>query len=129
MSDASDPSVPFETLLRHRDWVRALARRLVSDRSAADDIEQETWLEALRHPPRHATSTRGWLGTVVRNAARKLGRSATRRTRHEVAVPARDPDRSADDLVAEAEVGRRLVELVLALDEPYRGTVLLRWFE
>src|SRR6185369_2913889 len=126
----SPPPVPLDVLLRHHDWVRALARRLVADPNVADDVVQETWLEALRRPPRHATSARGWLGTVARNAARKLGRSATRRGRHETAAPpAHSRDVPAEDVAAEAEVGRRLVELVLALDEPYRSAVLLRWFE
>src|SRR5262245_57075413 len=127
MSDT--PPVPFDALLRHRGWVRALARRLVADPNAADDVEQETWLEAMRHPPRDASSPRGWLAAVVRNAARKFGRSASRRARHETAAAAREPQRPADDLVAEAEVGKRLVEFVLALDEPYRSTVLVRHFE
>src|SRR5262249_25053371 len=34
-----------------------------------------------------------------------------------------------DVLVAEAEVQHRLVEAVLDLPEPYRSTVLYRWFE
>lgn len=127
MSDT--PPVPFDALLRHRGWVRALARRLVADENAADDVEQETWLEAMRHPPRDASSPRGWLAAVVRNAARKFGRSASRRSRHELAAAAREPERAAGDLVAEAELGKRLVELVLALDEPYRATVLQRHFE
>src|SRR5687768_16978368 len=128
MSDAPAP-VPLEALLRHRDWVRALARRLVAEENAADDVEQQTWLEALERPPRLATSPRGWLGTVARNAARKLVRGSARREKRELAAVPRDPDRAVHDLVAEAEIGRRLVGLVLALEEPYRGTVLLRWFE
>src|SRR5689334_17819033 len=126
MTDTPSP-VPFETLLRHRAFVRGLARRLVADPNAADDVEQETWLAALRRPPHGDESSRGWLAAVVRNAARKFGRSRTRRAAHEAAALPRDPQRPADELVAEAETGRHLVALVLALDEPYRGTVLLRW--
>ena len=41
---------PLETLLEHRDWVRALARSLVADPHRADDVEQETWRMALQKP-------------------------------------------------------------------------------
>ncbi len=42
--------VPIETLLAHREWVRAVALAVVRDPNAADDVEQETWLAALRTP-------------------------------------------------------------------------------
>src|SRR5205814_10341316 len=47
-----------EELLAHAGWVRALARELVRDASTADDLVQETWLAALRHPPRAGSSMR-----------------------------------------------------------------------
>lgn len=126
---SAPPPVPLDALLRHREWVRALARRLVADPNLADDVVQETWLEALRHPPRHDASARGWLATVARNAARKLIRGAARRERHEAAAPPADRDRPTPDLVAEADAGRQLIGFVLALDEPYRSAVLMRWYE
>ncbi len=36
-----------DALLAHADFVRGLARRLVLDEAAADDIVQGTWLAAL----------------------------------------------------------------------------------
>ena len=121
--------VPLDTLLAHREWVRALARSLVRDEHRADDVEQETWRMALERPPRHAGSLRAWFGTVVRNAARGAGRRAASRARFESMAVARAGVPSPDEVVAEAEVQHRLVEAVLALDEPYRTTVLLRWFQ
>jgi len=50
--------VDIETLLSHRPFVRALARRLVRDEARAEDVVQETWLAALRRPPRHAGALR-----------------------------------------------------------------------
>jgi RNA polymerase sigma-70 factor (ECF subfamily) len=119
----------MDDLLAHRQWVRALARRLAADESSADDLEQETWLAAVEHPPRDARSPRGWLGTVLRNVHRNAARGASRRGRREEAVARRATSETADDLVAEAEMQTVLVREVLALDEPYRSTVLLRWFE
>ena len=71
----SDPShslsdADLEKLLAQRGWVRRLAASLVADAGLADDVAQESWLAALRHPPRHAQNLRSWLSTLVRNTAR-----------------------------------------------------------
>lgn len=128
------PAVPLEQLLVHREWVRALARTLVRDEHRADDVEQQAWLAAIERPPRHAGSIRAWLSEVVRNAARKTHRGDVRRERHETAASApessaRGGSRAGADLVAEAELQHVLTRAVLDLDEPYRATVLFRWFD
>jgi RNA polymerase sigma-70 factor (ECF subfamily) len=125
----SPDGVSLDALLAHRDWVRALARRLVLDENDADDVEQETWRMAVERPPRHAESLRAWLAAVVRNAARGAGRRRSRRLRHEAATPARREVPSPEDLVAAAELQTRLARAVLELDEPYRSTVLYRFHE
>ena len=79
MEHAQMPPIPFDELLGHRAWVRALARSLVADQATADDIEQQTWLAALRRPPRERATVRAWFATVVRNAVRERGRAAGRR--------------------------------------------------
>ena len=76
-----DPDI--RTLLEHEGFVRGLARSLVLDDHRADDLVQETWLAALRNPPRSGNTVRGWLGTVVRNFARQDRRAASRRTHRE----------------------------------------------
>jgi RNA polymerase sigma factor (sigma-70 family) len=128
MTDSPSP-VRLEALLAHRAWVRAVARALVADPNQADEIEKETWLAAMRHPPRHAASPRGWLGAVARNVARRLGRDAACRERHETGAGGRRVETPATDLVAEAELQQRIGRAVLALDEPFRSTVLLRYFD
>lgn len=119
----------MDDLLAHRQWVRSLARRLAADEARADDLEQETWLAAVEHPPRDPRSIRGWLGTVVRNLHRNSLRGDVRRERRETATRLREPEPGAPEIVAEAETQHLLVSEVLALDEPYRSTVLLRWYE
>ena len=122
------PPIGVEALLVHRDWVRGLARSLVLDESRADDLAQEVWLTALRKPPRHGGSPKGWLATALRHRASNLRREEGRRRRHEEAS-ARPEAAPPRDLVAEAEAQRAVVEAVLALEEPGRTTVLLRFFE
>jgi RNA polymerase sigma-70 factor (ECF subfamily) len=125
----SPERVSLDALLAHRAWVRALARRLVTDENDADDVEQETWRMAVERPPRHDSSLRGWLAAVARNAARMGGRGAARRARYEAAAPARAATPSPEELVAAAELQTRLARAVLDLDEPYRSTVLYRFHE
>ncbi len=125
----SDAPITLDSLLVHRAWVRSVARAMVGDANCADDVEQDVWLAALERPPTHAASPRGWLGTVTRNFARRLHRDAATRQRYESSVLARAPANPAADLVAEAELQQRIARAVLDLEEPFRATVLLRYFD
>lgn len=121
----------LDALLVHASWARDLARGLVADTAAADDLVQEAWVAALESPPRHAENLRGWLGTVIRNLARSHGRSHGRRAAREARVALEDHQEapSSEALASRIETQRRLVSAVLALDEPYRSTVILRFYE
>lgn len=118
----------LESLLAHADWVRSLARQLVRDPGAADDVEQEVWLEAMQRPPAHGANPRGWLAAVARNAARQLKRGDARRSNREHSAARPEALPSTTQLVEEASLSRELADLVLQLDEPYRTTLLLRYF-
>jgi RNA polymerase sigma-70 factor (ECF subfamily) len=121
--------VDIEALLRHREFVRRLARRLVRDDARAEDVVQETYVAALKNPPRHAGALRAWLATVVRKLAWTQNRSERRRTAREHAStpPAAAP--RPEDVLERAEWHQRLVNHVMRLEEPYRSTLLLRYFE
>ena len=125
----TDPAIPIETLLEHRAWVRALARALVFDEHRAADLEQQVWLEALRKPPGRTDSPRGWLATVLRRASARMARADARRTARERAAARGGTAAATGDLVAMAELHERVVHAVLALAEPYRTTLLCRYFE
>lgn len=115
------------TLLADLDWLRALARRLAMDASAADDVVQEACTIALhqRRTPRH---WRGWLIGVVKNLVRAERRTARRRALHLASIAdATAPD--AHSVVQRAELQHGVAAFVLRLDEPYRSTVLLRFFD
>lgn len=118
----------IESLLAHRQWVRTLALRLARDDAAADDLEQDVWLAAVRSPPASG-SLRGWLGTVMRNRSRERARSDVRREARETAVSRADRAPAADEVVSRADAHRHVVTTVLTLDEPYRTTVLLLFLE
>ena len=124
---AAFPADLSAALLAHQDFVRALARGLVAG-DEVDDVVQETWLAALARPPRDAGALRGWLAAVVSNRARRRVRDASRRLDRERASArpeALDPAPAEERLALEHAV----VGAVLALREPYRTTVLERWYE
>ncbi|MDT7787953.1 MAG: polymerase sigma-70 factor, subfamily [Pseudonocardiales bacterium] len=65
----------------HHHSLLNFATRLTGDRAAAEDVVQETFLRAWRHPESFAdgTSARGWLITVARNVVIDRVRAKTAR--------------------------------------------------
>jgi len=116
-------------LLAEADWLARLARGLTSSDDLAGDIAQETWLTALRSPPRHTESPRGWLATVARRVVSRRARTDGRREAREQAVGRPAPYSDPARLTARVEMQRRVAEAVLSLDEPYRSVVVMRYFE
>ncbi len=117
-----------ESLAAHRGFVEALARRLVDDRHVAEDLAQETFLAALRNPPK-AAALRGFLARVLRRRRARWLRDEDRRLRKERAAARPDRAESGLDLVARLSWHRKVVDALLSLEEPYRTTLLLRFYE
>lgn len=128
MSPAARPPTA-DALLAHADWIRALARSLVRDPDTADEIVQRTIVAAWTRPPDEPGSLRGWLVRCIRNFAHSARRSSERRQRSEAFAARQEALPSAHDVVERASVSRELVEQVLALEEPYRTAILLRYFD
>lgn len=123
------PATP-EVLLNDLGWLRGLARSLVRDEERAEDLVQETLVVALETPPRNPGAWRAWLRQVARNLVYRNHRTEVRRERREHAV-ARDGsvESSIEASLERAELHRSLVDAVLSLGEPYRSTVVLRYFD
>ena len=132
MRDRIDP----ERMLAEADWLRALARSLVRDPHVAEDVVQDTLVVALERGPRadQGGGPRSWLAAVARNFARRRQRAEGVRAYHEERAArrradwatARPTDAAARELAA-LRLQRRLVDAVLALDEPYRSCVVLHY--
>ncbi|HKE00257.1 MAG TPA: sigma-70 family RNA polymerase sigma factor, partial [Planctomycetota bacterium] len=123
------PTYTAEDLLANVAWVREFAAAVARDPHAADDAAQETFAAALARPPARTGSLRAWLARVVRNALRQGDREASRRRRREATVARGEALPSTLELAARAAAQRAVVGAALELPEPYRGTVLLRFFE
>ncbi|MHC4408283.1 MAG: sigma-70 family RNA polymerase sigma factor, partial [Planctomycetota bacterium] len=119
---------PIEELLRHTEFIRALAFSLVGDAQVAEDVVQDTLTAALERPPKPG-NLRGWLATVARNRVRSHQRAGSRRHRREQAVARSEADRSMEQMAETLEVQRKLVDAVAALKEPLRSTLMLRFYE
>jgi RNA polymerase sigma-70 factor (ECF subfamily) len=120
--------VTLEELLGNDRWLRALARRLTGG-TDADDAVQETWLAASRALPERGPSLRPWLATVLRNVLRMRARADGRRSQREAVDAPVEPLPGTELLVERVERERELAALVLSLAEPYRTTLLLRFYE
>ncbi len=117
----------LDQLLGHEDFVRGLLRDLL-DPQAVDDVVQGTWIEALRSPPRDMAALRSWLGTVAQNLAKKRIRTEKRRERRERAVAQSEVLPSTVATLEHLAAQRQVSLAVQQLEEPYRTTVLLRYF-
>jgi len=124
------PRTSFDALLEESGWARRLARSLVRDAHAADDLVQRAWLAALRRPPHEGTPPRRWLASVLRNLARSDARETGRRHAREAdaARPAAIPP-DVDDVEERIALQERLLRAVRELPEPSRSTVWARYGE
>lgn len=116
-------------LRKEAGFARKLARSLLFDEQLADDVVQQAWLTAIEHPPAHRRSLRGWFLTVVRNLALKALRSRQRRSARERGAALAESVESTAQSVEREHVLRSMTDAVLALDEPYRHTILARFFD
>lgn len=128
MTGAPTP-LDLDRLLAEQDFVRRLARSLVFDSERVDDVVQEAWLAVVQRPPRDPAAVSTWFGRVLHNLARRGARAAKRRQEREAAAARAEALPSAADVLEREEERRQVVDAVLALPEPYRGTVLARFFD
>ncbi|MFH0945349.1 MAG: sigma-70 family RNA polymerase sigma factor [Planctomycetota bacterium] len=116
-------------LLTHSGFLRRLARGIVADAAAADDVVQEAWLAALLRPPSDGTRVGAWLAAVTRNLALRSVRADRRRVQRELAGAVRESLPASDLLAERRELTQAIVDCLFSLDEPYRSTILQRFYE
>jgi len=119
-----------EILLGHAAFLKNLARALLRDEQAAEDVVQDAFLAAIEKPPAPG-NLRAWLASVVRHLSLSRLRSAKRRSAREQRAGGEGGDGPPppEDVVARMELQRRVVAAVLALDEPYRTAIARRYLD
>jgi RNA polymerase sigma-70 factor (ECF subfamily) len=125
----SRSSVNIEELLAHTAWLERLAAHLVRGGADAADLVQETWVAALRSPPRRSESARPWLARVLRRSLSRRSRGERRRRDREIAAGALEESHVEPPALERLRLQRRLTELVAELAEPLRTTLVMRYFE
>lgn len=122
------PRIDLDVLLAHAGWVRALARTLVRDEHIAEDVVQQTWIAALRRGDAGRRSLRPWLAAITRHLALNWRRSENRRRKREPLALPQGPALAPQQILDLETSRQRVVMAVMALEDPYRTTVLLRFF-
>ena len=124
---AGDPSAIAAAVHKYQQRLSRYFIRLVRDRAAADDLFQQTWLQAVRNIHRYdpARNFDTWLFAIAHNAAIDL----LRRRPGEVLVdyPAHEPD-ALDALIA-AERAANVAAAMESLPAIYREALTLRFEE
>lgn len=120
----------LDRLIRDSRWMRGLARRLVRDADVANDVLQDAWIVAIEQRARVRGGMSNFLAGVIKRLASGARRSTERRERREAATPPRESgDGDVAELAARLEAQREVAAFLLALAEPYRATLLLRYVE
>jgi len=122
---SGEREISVEELLAESAGLHVLAQRLVG--GTALDLVQESLLASLQQSAR-PRAVREWLHGVARKQAALFWRKERHRVQREeqAAVPERLP--SASELAEQAEIHHILAEEVVALREPYRSSVILRFY-
>ncbi|MEE8467755.1 MAG: sigma-70 family RNA polymerase sigma factor, partial [Planctomycetota bacterium] len=120
----------LESLLAQAGSLRLLARRLLADEHLAEDAAQEAAVIALERRSAWGPGTVGrWMGTVTRHLALRWreGRAGREAREREVAQP--EAACGGTEELERLELHRQLVTAVMGLEDPYRSTIVLRFFE
>jgi RNA polymerase sigma-70 factor (ECF subfamily) len=120
-----------EDFLAHAEDLRRLARSLVSDPHAADDLVQDAWVEVLegRARPSDARERTSWLAGLMRNLKRERSRGEGRRANRDRSSARPESVAGEQAIVERMETFRMLAAEVARLDEPYRSSLWQRFFE
>lgn len=124
----STGSADVKAMLAQHHFVRALVRSLLRGADGEDDVVQNTWLRAMRTGPNDQANLRPWLGRIARNLSLDHLRNARRRRRHERDAGSPEAVTLASDVLQREGERGRMIAAVLALPQPYRNTVLLRFW-
>ena len=124
-----------QEVLRHGAFLRRLARHLLKDVDAAEDIVQQAMAQALERPPKRSQRLRAWLGATTRNLAmrhlrdqarhRSIMDSVNRRAQLEGKCDSQEPL----GLLEHRETLRKVTVAVSELDDRSFQAILLRYYE
>ena len=86
-------------------------------------------MSALQSPPPSDRPLRPWLARVATNVVRMNYRSNSRRKRREGEFSEEVGQNTRDDVLHRFELHSTVAELMVNLPEPFRSTLLYRYFD
>jgi len=111
-------------------WLQALAATLAADGDEADDLVQETLIEAWRQAPEdRPRGLRPWLAGVLRNRSRMARRSAARRETRESNAPAASLPADQESVQLRLQVLETLMGALSKLPADEQVLVVRRYFD
>ncbi len=119
-----DSAAFAELSSRHRDVAVRVARAVLGDAEAAEDVAQEALLLAMAGATSFSGqgSVRAWIAAIAANAARMRRRAEQTRRRHEEQAANVPPNEPCSDIDGDA-----VWSAVQRLPEPVQEVVLLRF--
>src|SRR5688572_24918582 len=112
-----------DDLILHGRFVRELARELVRDDEAAEELAARSMAIAWEQRPATGPGLRAWFRTVVRRVLASQRRKDDLRSRRELDVERASSSAASPptvDLVARIELDQKIAAAFAQLDEPYR---------
>lgn len=130
---ASDAEIVDHLLSQHYSQIRRFALGVVGDEDSADDVAQQTVLQAVKkiEQYRPQTNMRAWLLRIAMNEARQLLRKRKSRERVFGLWRRNEPVVSPkpETLTIEKERDEKIWRCVSQLEEKHRLPILLRYTE
>jgi RNA polymerase sigma factor (sigma-70 family) len=105
--------------------LRNAARRLSDCGHFAEEVTQEVWLEALRHPPRHLENLGAWLRVAASRAAARLWRREANGRHREFETARSDGTPSFEEHIEQEVLRSRVRRALGGLRAPYDEVVEL----
>jgi RNA polymerase sigma-70 factor (ECF subfamily) len=127
MTHEGELDIHGRELAQHAGFARAIARAILNREDLADDAVQDALAAAWGSKPRNQGRLRSWFGGIVRHKALDIRRREATRLAREHAGEAQSKSDDPAVVAERADMGRRVVEQVLALPEAHRHVILLRF--
>jgi RNA polymerase sigma-70 factor, ECF subfamily len=120
-----------DLMRRHGELVLGVCYRISGERTAAEDLTQETFLRVYRGAASYVPGrgARPWIVTIARNLAlkqrrrRALEARAPQHLRTQAAALRASPDPSSR--AEQGELGDKIQDALAAIDEPFRSALSL----
>jgi RNA polymerase sigma factor (sigma-70 family) len=109
--------------------LRGLAHALTRGDADAEDLLQDVALASLEQPPTADRPHVPWLIAVLRNRWRMNRRAEARRLARDAASLPTSNDVDAPGVLDRARVLQQIADALVALDEPFRTTVIRRYLD